>query len=101
MSVTGSLSSDEEDKISDLSDDDQNPTRVKRRLAKTPIQARLRQSRQGRNRAKEGPSTKCHRRVHLSEYSMSASEYSRSAASGKTTVPAYSLMVCHKVPAKS
>ena len=82
-------------------DDDQHTTQVKRRLAKTPIQARLSQSWQGRNRAKEGPSTKCHGRVHLSEYSMSASEYSKSAASGKTTVPAYSLMVCHKVPARS
>ena len=57
VSVTGSLSSDEEDEVSDLSDDDQHPTQVKRRLAKTPIQARLRQSRQGRNRAKEGPFT--------------------------------------------
>ena len=78
MTVTGSISSDEEDKVPDQSEDDFDPTLAKRRLAKTPIQARLRQSRQGRNREKEGPSTKCHGRVHLSEYSMSASEYSRS-----------------------
>ena len=32
---------------------------------------------------------------------MSATEYARSAASGKTSVPAYSLMIAHKVPAKS
>ena len=82
VTVTGPISSDEEDVVSDQSDNDLNSTLVKRRLAKTPIQARLRQSRQGRNRAKEGPSTKCHGRVHLSEYSMSAFKYSRSAASG-------------------
>ena len=101
MSVTGSLSSDEEDEVSDLSDNDQLPKQAKRRLAKIPIQARLRQSCQGRNRAKEGPSTEVHGRVYLSEYSLSASEYSKSAASGKSTVPAYSLMVCNKVPARS
>lgn len=63
--------------MSDLSDNDQHPKQVKRRLAKIPIQARLRQSLQERNRAKVGPSTKVHGRVHKSEYSMSASEYSK------------------------
>ena len=93
----GSISSDEEDEVPDQSEDDFDPTLAKKRLAKTPIQARLRQSRQGRKRAKEGPSTKCHERVHRSKYSMSATEYVRSAASGRTTVPAYSLMISHKV----
>ena len=99
--MTSSISSDEEDEVSDQSEDDFDPTLAMRRLPKAPIQARLRQSRRGRQRAKEGPSTKCQGRVHLSEYSMSATEYVKSAASGKTTVPAYSLMIGQKVPAKS
>ena len=32
---------------------------------------------------------------------MSATEYVRSAADGKTSIPAYSLLIAHKVPAKS
>ena len=32
---------------------------------------------------------------------MSATKYVRSAATGKTSVPAYSLLIAHKVPAKS
>ena len=32
---------------------------------------------------------------------MSATEYARSAADGKTSVPAYSLLMAHKVPTKS
>ena len=44
---------------------------------------------------------KFHSRVHLSEYTMSATEYVRSAADGKTSIPAYSLLIAHKVPAKS
>ena len=32
---------------------------------------------------------------------MSATEYVRSAADGKTSVPAYSLLMAHKVPTKS
>merc|ERR1711873_379560 len=68
---------------------------------KAPIQAILRTSKHDRWRAKDGPPTKCHSRVHLSEYSMSATEYVRSAATGKTSVPAYSLLIAHKVPAKS
>ena len=84
MTVTGSISSDEEDEVPNQSEDDFDPTLARKRLARTPVQARLRQSRQGRQRAKEGPSTKCHGRVHLSEYSMSATEYVRSAATGKT-----------------
>ena len=101
MTVTCSISSDEEDEIPDQSVVDFDPTLAMRRLPKAPIQARLRQSRRGRQRAKEGPSTKCQGRVHLSEYSMSATKYVRSAASGKTMVPAYSLMIVHKVLAKS
>ena len=92
--MTGTLSSDEDDYLSDSSDKDQHPKQIQRKLGNNPIPARLRQSRQGRNRAKVGPPTKVHGRIHLSEYSMSAS-------SGKGTVPAYSLMVCSKVPARS
>ena len=100
VTVSGSFSSDEEDEVPDQFEDF-NPTLAMRKLPKAPVQARLRQSRQGRQRAKEGPSTKCHGRVHLSEYSVSATEYARSAASGNTSVPAYSLLIAHKVPAKS
>ena len=32
---------------------------------------------------------------------MSATEYTRSAADGRTSVPAYSLLMAHKVPTKS
>ena len=101
ITVTSSISSDEEEEVPDHSEDDFGPPLAIRRLPKAPIQARLRQSRQGRQRAKEGPSTKCHGRVHLLEYSMSATKYVRSAAKGKTSVPAYSLLIAHKVPAKS
>ena len=52
VTVTGSIFSDEEDEVSDQSDDDLNLAKVKRRFTKTPIQARLRQSKQGRIRAK-------------------------------------------------
>ena len=39
--------------------------------------------------------------MHLAEYSMSSTEYARSAADGKTSVPAYSLLMAPKVPTKS
>ena len=39
MTVTGSISFDEEDEVPDQSEDDFDPTLAKRRLAKTPIQA--------------------------------------------------------------
>ena len=98
--VSGSFSLDEEDEVPDQFKDF-NPTLAMRKLPKAPIQARLRQLRQGRQRAKEGPSTKCHGRVHLLENSVCNTKYVRSAATGKTSVPAYSLLIAHKVPAKS
>ena len=64
--------------------------------AKNPIPAWLRQSRNGRARVKVGaPTGKVHGRVNLNEYT------SLSASSKKGSIPAYSLMICSKVPAKS
>ena len=100
VSVSGSFSSDEEDEVPDQPEDF-NPFLARRKLPKAPVQALLRTSKHGRRRAREGPPTKCHGHVHLSEYTMSATEYVRSAATGKTSIPAYSLLIAHKVPAKS
>ena len=94
VSVSGSFSSDEKDEIPDQPEDF-NPFLARRKLPKARVQVLLRASKHGRRRAREGPSTKCHGRVHLLEYTMSATEYVRSAADGKTSIPA------HKVLAKS
>ena len=94
VSMTGTLSSDEDDYLSDSSDKDHHPKPHPRKLSRHPIPARLRQSHQGRNRVKVGAPTKVHGRIHLSKYSLSASSKGGS-------VPAYSLMVCSKVPARS
>ena len=80
---------------------DPSPPTIKRKLPKGPIQAVLRSSKDGRQRARDGPTEKCHGRMHLSEYCLCATEYARSAADGKTSVPAYSLLMAPKVPTKS
>ena len=67
MSVTRVISSDEEDDVLDSPDNDLHPKKYKRKLGNNPIPSRLRQSRQGRKRAKEGPPTKVHGRIHLLE----------------------------------
>ena len=63
--MTGTLSSDKEDYLSDSSDKDQHPKQIQKKMDNNPIPARLRQSRQGRNRAKVGPPTKVYGRIHL------------------------------------
>ena len=66
ISVSGFLTSDKEDEIPNQPEDF-NPLLAKRKLPKAPIQALLRTTKHGRRRAREGPSTKCHGRVHLLE----------------------------------
>ena len=67
VSMTGTLSSDKEDYLSDSPDNGRHPKPYPRKLGRNPIPARLRQNRQGRNRAKVGASTKVHGRIHLSQ----------------------------------
>ena len=100
VSISSFVTSDEEDNIPDLPED-LSPPIIKRKLPKDPIQAVLRSSKHGRRRARDGPTKKCHGHLHLYEYSMSATEYARSAADGKTSVPAYSLLMAPKVLTKS
>ena len=100
VTISGFVTSDDNDDIPDTPEDPSPPT-VKRKLPKASIQAVLRSSKHGRRRARDGPTGKCHGRVHLSEYSMSSTEYARSAADGKTSFPAYSLLMTPKVPTKS
>ena len=81
--VSGFVTSDDDDDVPDAIEDP-SPPKLKKRLPKASIQAVLRSSKHGRRRARDGPTEKCHGRVHLSEYSMSATKYPRSAADGKT-----------------
>ena len=84
VSMSGTLLSDDEEYTSDV---EHSSKPSSKRLNRSPIPAQLRQSRQGRKRAKVGaPTGKVHGRIQLSEYSMSAS-------SKEGAVPAYSLMV--------
>ena len=81
--------------------EDPSPPTSKRRLPKASIQAVLRSSKHGQRRVRDGQTGKCHGRVNLAEYSMSSTEYARSAADGKTSVSTYNLLMVAKVPTKS
>merc|ERR1712101_75016 len=89
VTVSGSVSTEDEEEVEDT------PTRKKRKFPKDKFPAIWRQSRQGRQRAKDPPPTaKTHGRILLHHYSMAA-------ASEDNSVPAYNLLISKKVPPKS
>merc|ERR1711867_265428 len=89
VTVSGSISTDDEEEAEDA------PARTKRRFPKDKIPAIWRQSRQGRQRAKDPPPTaRTNGRILLHHYSMAA-------ASEDNSVPAYNLLMAKKVPPKS
>merc|ERR1711867_191461 len=96
-SVSGFTCSDSEDEVPDAPE----VPKPKKRLPKTQVPPVLRSSKYGRRRARDNPTGVCHGRVHLTEYSMSSSEFARSAADGKTSTPTYNLLMATKVPTKS
>merc|ERR1712240_529316 len=96
-SVSGFAYSDSEDEVPDAPE----VPKPKKRLSKAPVQPVLRSSKYGQRRARDNPTGVCHGRVHLTEYSMSSTEYARSAADGKTSIPTYNLLMASKVPTKS
>merc|ERR1712101_1448 len=89
VTVCGSLFTDDEEEAEDA------PARPKRKFPKDKFPAIWRQSRQGRQRAKDPPPTaRTHGRILLHHYSMAA-------ASEDDSVPAYNLLMAKKVPSKS
>merc|ERR1712121_475241 len=96
-SVSGFVSSDSDDEVPDAPE----APKHKKRFPKAPVQPVLRSSKYGRLRARDSPTGVCHGRVHLREYSMTSTEYARSDADGKTSIPTYSLLMAPKVPTKS
>ena len=82
------MSSDEEEEVPDA------PAKTKRRFSKGKTPAIWRQSRQGRQRAKDPPTSKTHGRISVAQYSVAA-------ASEDSSIPSYNLLVAKKVPPKS
>ena len=95
--VSGFTFSDSEDEVPD----GHEVLKPKKRMPKAPVQPLLRSSKYGRRRARDNPTGVCHGRIHLTEYSMSSTEFASSAADGKTNIPTYNLLMAAKVPTKS